>query len=48
MRARRFYNRVVPDPHVFADVNASPPVEKHTRTCRPWDNSSEYLQDPIF
>jgi hypothetical protein len=48
MWAGRFNDRVVPDPHILADVNASPPVEQHARSCGARCNLSEHLKNPIF
>ena len=48
MWAGRFNDRVVPDPHILTDVNASPPVEQHARSCGARCNSSEHLKNPIF
>src|SRR5438045_5240220 len=48
MWAGRFNDRVVPDPHILTDVNASPPVEQHARSCGARFNSSEHLKNPIF
>jgi len=48
MRSGRFYDRVISDPDVFADVNASPSIEKHARSFRAWRNSSKRLKNPVF
>jgi len=48
MWAGRFNDRVVPDPQILADVNASPPVEQHARSCGARRNSSEHLKNLFF
>jgi hypothetical protein len=46
--ARRFYYRVIPDPHILPDVNAAPAVETDPHGCGTRCNSGEYLKNPVF
>jgi hypothetical protein len=45
---RRFYDCVIPDPHILPDVNAAPAVETDPRSCGARCNSSEHLKNPVF
>jgi hypothetical protein len=45
---RRFYYRVVPDPYIFADVNAAPTIEPNPQRCGTRRDSGEHLKNPVL